>query len=534
LAEAKSLLPLNANSIEDHYPIKMDLFDSVVTASGLIIQFLTACSSFSDDAKSLKARFDWDMRAIRAIQEHFKHRGAQGSNAHLSIQDQELLNQTSNYLDNLAESVKRSLRKIERTGFWRAGFNRAMWISRQSELQSLEKELFDWTRRFDVRFLGLPPELQTIIPATTTNQKDEDPTPSAIVASNRRLGQFLAQVPAPKRMRAKDILLEDSNALAAAISGRADRIASLPLRFGQEQLIFAYRKHFYKMVPGTPEFREISADMGELAAALNCIDPAADIKLLKVEYYFYHPDTQAFLFAHHLPYPIMSMTSLSRMIDNNPFPMVPVPLDGRIRIAHKLAEALFFLHTANFLHKNITSSSVVALRREMGMSNFEFSEDPTSSLPVDECYLMGFDLIRSNDARTIGEGAGAKQDQTEKTPRSIWDFDVYQHPHRLREKNRPRYIKTYDVYSLGVVLLEIGLWEPLVNIQGNFDEKTPNHWPKELIKAARETEMRMGQRYRFLVQWCLGLTGDEIIRPSEFVEKVLDPLEDMEKAIALS
>lgn len=42
----------------------MDVFTTVITAGGLILRFLDACSAYSDEAKSLKTRFDWDIRVL--------------------------------------------------------------------------------------------------------------------------------------------------------------------------------------------------------------------------------------------------------------------------------------------------------------------------------------------------------------------------------------------------------------------------------------------------------------------------------------
>ena len=170
------------------------------------------------------------------------------------------------------------------------------------------RELFDWTRRFDIRLLSLPQELQEIIHATSTGEKAR---PSEVVTSHVQLKEFLALPLNAKRMRIKNML----------------------------------------------------HDMGELAAALNCLDPAADIKLLKVENYFYHAESHNFLFLQKSPYPVESMMTLEQMVRQTSFPEIDSSLEERFKLAYKIAEAVYFIHTAGFLHKNITSSSVMALRR---------------------------------------------------------------------------------------------------------------------------------------------------------------------------
>jgi hypothetical protein len=111
--------------------------------------------------------------------------------------------------------------------------------------------------------------------------------------------------------------------------------------------------------------------------------------------------------------------TLEEMIRGDPFPKVESPPDERLKLAHKIAEAVFFLHSAGFLYKNITSSSVVALRRS--------HLPPGEAIPdIDDLYLMGLDLIRGGEAITT------KEDITrEIEARSVWDFDVFQHPDLL-------------------------------------------------------------------------------------------------------
>ena len=156
------------------------------------------------------------------------------------------------------------------------------------------------------------------------------------------------------------MLLATSDGVASKITSRGN-ISFQPLQYGTEQFIFARQKVPHERMPGSPVFQSMVSEMGELAAALNCLDPATDIRLLKVEFYFYHADSNHFLFAQKPPYPTMSMITLEKMIRGDPFPKVEAPLNKRLRLAHKLAEAVFFLHTTDFVHKNITSSSVVAL-----------------------------------------------------------------------------------------------------------------------------------------------------------------------------
>ncbi|KAH8896999.1 hypothetical protein GQ53DRAFT_742844 [Thozetella sp. PMI_491] len=117
-------------------------------------------------------------------------------------------------------------------------------------------------------------------------------------------------------------------------------------------------------------------------------------------------------------------------------------LAERISLASKLASTLLHLHTINWLHKGILSENVV----------FYLNEDRFDhGSPV----LSGFEYSRPEvDSR------GAPVATTGRHLNPTWD--VYRWPTVQRQPPRERNSrKTYDIYSLGLVLLEIAHWKPL-------------------------------------------------------------------------
>ena len=275
---------------------------------------------------------------LQVLKGHFAERGALKSNQQLEPEDARLLEETAAYLDGLVSKAEKTVRKIERGRWLQDSVMRGLWIARRTALKDMEKEIFEWTRRFNVRLLGLPPELRQILPAASSGDLANSP---AVVKSNNRLREFLALASRAKQIRARDMLLENSGELAAMVTLRGD-VAYQPLQYGTERIIFASRRVPQGRTPGTPEFQNMVAEMGELAAALNCLDLAADVRLLKVDYYFYHADGHQFLFAQKPPYPTSSMVTLEEMISGDPFPKVESPLDERLKLAYKIAEAVFF------------------------------------------------------------------------------------------------------------------------------------------------------------------------------------------------
>ena len=129
-------------------------------------------------------------------------------------------------------------------------------------------------------------------------------------------------------------------------------------------------------------------------------------------------------------------------------------LNKRVDLAHKVARSLMFLHAVNWLHKGISSHAIL------------FRSDKASD--ISEPILSGFDFARPDLPSEITE-----------RPAEDLEIDMYRHPDILAtnsasttsvtlskavDPSLQRSRKLHDVYSLGLVLLEIGHWKPLKEI----------------------------------------------------------------------
>lgn len=97
-----------------------------------------------------------------------------------------------------------------------------------------------------------------------------------------------------------------------------------------------------------------------------------------------------------------------------------------------MARGVIFLHSASFVHKNIRPETV--LTTESGAS-----------------YLVGFQKFRAAASHTYMIGD------------ALWHENLYRHPTRQGMVPENMYTMLHDVYSLGVCLLEIGLWASFVH-----------------------------------------------------------------------
>lgn len=170
-------------------------------------------------------------------------------------------------------------------------------------------------------------------------------------------------------------------------------------------------------------------------------------------------------------------------------------LSDRFRIATQLAQAVCSIHTFGIVHKSIRPENVILF------------QDRDSALG--SAFLLGFEKMR------IEEGP------TGLTGDTNWEKNLYRHPQRQGLKLQDPYIMQHDIYSIGVCLLEIGLWssfveyvgpnsDPVISQSYNFDTGAaddtsyPELVKKKLFDLARDKlPEKMGSKYSKIVETCL-------------------------------
>lgn len=192
-----------------------------------------------------------------------------------------------------------------------------------------------------------------------------------------------------------------------------------------------------------------------------------------------------------------------------------VSLPNRFRLAQTLATTVAKLHADGWMHRNIRSHSVVFFHA-VGCK-------ATEPVSVNNPYLVDFE-----NARPIGA-------QTSYNFHADLERNMYRHPQRQGPPTE-YFEKRHDVYALGVVLLEIGLWKPVMEIFAHqtgapaTDDLSPRKIQQILLDAAKEwLPFYMGQLYSDAVVNCLsdGFGMESLSSDSEvmFVEKIVRNLD---------
>ena len=201
-------------------------------------------------------------------------------------------------------------------------------------------------------------------------------------------------------------------------------------------------------------------------------------------------------------------------------------LGDKYLLACKLAESLHDLHTIGWLHENMHSGNIVFFDDSLQ----EQCINPNNSNAILEPYVVG--LAKSRPGGELWHTQGPSV--------TTADFQHYVHPDY--EITR-RFRVNYDYYTLGVMLLEIGLWIPLAAWSAKYPSLKPHQFRDTLVeKYVPRLGPRMGRKYRDVVKALLTDTLDPSPRQKQsepeneqkvcnrYFENVLMPLQDILEA----
>lgn len=226
---------------------------------------------------------------------------------------------------------------------------------------------------------------------------------------------------------------------------------------------------------------------------------------------------------HELPKRLRGLRSENRRI-YNPSTLTDLmhDVDGmvdlgiRFDLAKKLLYSLVVLHTCGWLHKDICSDNILffAARPSVGETVKTHRKD------VGRPIIIGYGISRL-DGVPIERGPrngtsysmapfrpSGKYNADNKDKSKYPHFNIYQHPDKVTNPSR-RYRHSYDIYSLGLVLLEIGLWQSLQKFDLDLWKSAPSFRTFVLDRLVPDLWGQCGSIYGGIVKQCLTLNSSD-------------------------
>ncbi|KAF5227596.1 hypothetical protein FAUST_11666 [Fusarium austroamericanum] len=123
-------------------------------------------------------------------------------------------------------------------------------------------------------------------------------------------------------------------------------------------------------------------------------------------------------------------------------------LEERYRLAHALSDGNLSLLSVSWLHKSLCSWNVLLFRSRTSQGTIDF----------DKPLIVGFGVSRREKPEEV-----TIDTRDLNSPLQLW-----QHPD-LCGSTHVRFQPKYDLYSLGLILFEIAMWQDLPRFEGNGD-----------------------------------------------------------------
>ena len=169
-------------------------------------------------------------------------------------------------------------------------------------------------------------------------------------------------------------------------------------------------------------------------------------------------------------------------------------LGERFDLAKALVFTVFEIHNIGWMHKNIQPKNILFWPKS-GTDN-----EPKVSRP----YLMGFDIARPNEPGEVSEKPPIRPED-----------DLYRHPD-YKGSNPKSFQPSFDMFSLGVILFEIGLWRNVGSPHSRGSRSTLDSGDRLYIENTvlngpiHDLKRYTGARSRDAVLACLSREFDDI------------------------
>ncbi|KAG4438267.1 hypothetical protein IFR05_006249 [Cadophora sp. M221] len=443
------------------------------------------------------------------------------------------------------EQMKTTIAKIHsKSSHTQKLLGRLAWLGyRKRAIESLAGQTRDWSTLFHQLIGSLPRETQDRL----LGNGEVEHIGKGSRDRMRSLSALFSKLAASANPSSIETLQQEAEEVE--ILETAGNLRSA--RYKKESILFEYKSYGHGQDAQKIEY--MKEQIGRLKNFLSLSDPMTT-GILKSVSYIHQPEMYRFgvLFSIPRQYEFPISTTGTTALPHRPETLhsiisrgTPVPfnpekksfspkcsLDSRFAVAHMIAKSVFCLHSYDWVHESLRSENILMLSEKMKPIS------SASSSYLGRPFIIGFDASRSTDGIfSIGQ-------ETVATERERFAQEIYSHPDRQGSQalGRIRYQMCHDKYSIGVILLKIGLWMPLEKDKSmrEIRDKT-SATPYEKVIAVRKALIRlaqeklsitMGRSYTKVVLECLRTKSEDNYVLNDFMNDVVGSLWEMSTALS--
>ena len=232
--------------------------------------------------------------------------------------------------------------------------------------------------------------------------------------------------------------------------------------------------------------------MAEIVHLCSLDDRPKSLRVLDSICFIEGPDSLGIV--SHLPKdanPLKQPVSLHSLLEKTPEEVTTFKrpsLEQRLLLAQQLASSVYSFGLVRWFHKDFNCRNVV----------FFQDSSPAASIMLDSPFITGFSISRPDDIKqkSLNKDLEARA--------------VYLHPdlRATDPEKRPRYHRKYEVYSLGLLLYEIGIWKPIERVMKITLQPT-EFKEKAIHRCIKDLPFFVGTRYCDVVLRCLTCADTE-------------------------
>ncbi len=464
---------------------------SIITS---IVEAVKAAQTQGTDERDLQLRFEADSAALRLLLVAIENSEAVDSQT-LSAESESLSSDVTAHLESIRFQLESLVAKIRPQGSDASSptaatsnptiKERVTWVLwRRRDLEKLEASLFHWIQRVEV--------VLSAIRGRSFNITSRAAWTAAALSSQDSVDRIIMKINDYSRLATRAVDEEVLFKPMSTINFLGGRSRRSPAQYrpaaGSESdtqpVVIEYTAQAYNQ--NNPDAIEhVRKATHDLAMMLFNGDPDRT-GLLQCMGYTHDERRRSFALLYELPPGVRSslpaapsdatvstppwrIQTLRDLYQHHPV----FSLTNRLKLCCDLAKAILYVHLLGWVHKSVRPDNIVFFMPPAGS---ESDSGPASAAAapapqavvagggrtrdrppgearpravqteLPQCYLAGFEYARSAQAASDRRSDGD------------WQHNVYRHPRRQGIAGNSEYTMAHDIYSLGVVCLEIGMW----------------------------------------------------------------------------